>query len=170
MNNKITAVVFCGLCAAVRIAWCEQDAKQTTISAKRASFDYKRSIAEFVGDVVVVDPEVTMNSDKLTVLFDGSNDVKSVTATGDVRLEYQGKKATCKKAVYIAREGYIVMTGDAAIRDVQDSVMGDVIQIWIHDEKMTVEPGRLVIYPDEGGNKASLLKDPGGKAVRRTAR
>ncbi|MFC1462727.1 LptA/OstA family protein [Verrucomicrobiota bacterium] len=157
MSYRIPAFVLCLAAGAVITA---PNARQTVITAKRASFDYKESIAEFVGDVVVVDPEVTMHSDKLTVFFDGSNDVKSVVALGNVRLRYQGKAATCRKAVYIANDGYIAMTGDATIKDGRDTIVGKVIQIWIHDEKMTVEPGRLVIYPDEGSKKSPLLKNP----------
>lgn len=159
MSNKIT-VFLAGACLAACAFGAAADANKTVITAKRASFDYKSSIAEFVGDVVVVDPEVTMNSDKLTVFFDGSNDVKSVVALGNVRLRYQGKAATCKKAVYIAKDGYIAMSGDATIREGRDTIVGKVIQIWIRDEKMTVEPGRLVIYPDEGKKNSTLRKTP----------
>jgi len=162
MRYRIPVLV---LCFAAGVALAAPRGRETVITAKRGSFDYKGSIAEFVGDVKVVDPEVTMQSDKLTVFFDGSNEVKSVMALGNVRLRYQGKTATCAKAVYIAQDGYIAMTGDATIRDGKDTIVGKVIQIWIHDEKMTVEPGRLVIYPDEG-KKSPLLKSPGGRRGR----
>lgn len=165
-NSHAIPALFALVCLAVCTVFGAPEARKTTITAKRASFDYKGSIAEFVGDVVVVDPEVTMNSDKLTVFFDGSNDVRSVTAVGNVRLRYQGKTATCEKAVYIAREGYIAMTGDAKIQDAKDAIIGNVIQIWIRDEKMTVEPGRLIIYPEEGEKKTPLLKAPGGSGGR----
>ena len=62
------------------------------------------------------------------------------------------------------------MTGNARIEDEKDSVMGDMIKIWIHEEKMTVEPGRLVIYPDKKTGSA-LLDRPrersSGGATRR---
>ena len=69
--------------AGKRVARMDGDNK-TVITSARAYFDYKRSIAVFTGDVNVVDPEVRIKSDKLTVIFDGSNDVSSVTAVGNV--------------------------------------------------------------------------------------
>ncbi|MCK5849789.1 MAG: hypothetical protein KAH23_02645 [Kiritimatiellae bacterium] len=119
---------------------------KTVITSKRASFDYKRSIAVFTGDVNIVDPEVRIKSDKLTVIFDGSNDVSSVTAVGNVDLWQGIRKASCDKAIYIAHEGEIIMTGGVRVNDGKDLVSGKIVHLWINEEKMTVEPGRLVIY------------------------
>ena len=54
-------------------AWAQQttEAGQTTITSKRLTFDYKRSIAIFEEDVVVVDPQLRIEADNLTVLFAG---------------------------------------------------------------------------------------------------
>ena len=122
----------------------------TVITSKRLTFDYKRYIAVFEEDVVVIDPEVEIRSDKLTVLFNNTNSVKSVTAVGNVRMRQENKTATCRKAVYIVETGKIVLLGKATLKRGRDSVTGDEITFWVDEDRMTCVPGRLIIFPQEG--------------------
>ena len=121
----------------------------TVITSERLEFDYKRYIAVFEENVVVVDPRVRIETDHLVVCFDGTNDVKSVTALGNVRIRSEDKRGYCRKAVYVARTGEVVMTGDAKLHRSKDSVMGDLITFWLDEERMKCTPGRLIIYPKE---------------------
>ncbi|MCE9614186.1 MAG: hypothetical protein K8T26_07910 [Lentisphaerae bacterium] len=127
----------------------------TTINAKSLSFDYKRYTAVFEGNVVVVDPQVKMEADRLNVIFEGSNEVKSVAASGHVRLWHEDKTATCDRAIYVSRSGEVILRGDATLRRGDDRVMGDEITFWLNEDRMTCTPGRLVIGPQDS-------KRPGG--------
>ena len=153
----IISISFSVFAAEEKVEKAGVDSK-TVITSDRASFDYKRLIAVFVGNVNVVDPEVRIKSDKLTVIFDGSNDVSSVTAEGAVHLWQGNRSATCKKVIYVAKEGEIIMTGDVSLNDGKDLISGRIMRLWINEEKMTVEPGRLVIYPQDDKKNIDLRK------------
>jgi len=136
----------------------EMSASNTVITSESLSFDYGRSVAIFKGDVVAVDPQVRIECDKLAVMFDGTNDVKAVTALGNVRMNQEDKKATCDKAVYVARTGEIVLTGNATLYRGQDRIKGERITFWLNDDKMECTPGQLIIAPTKGkSNKDKLL-------------
>jgi lipopolysaccharide export system protein LptA len=124
---------------------------QTTITSKTLDFDYGRMIAVFRDDVVVVDAQVHMQCDLLTVLFEGTNDIKSVTATGNVRVRQQDKTATAKRGIYLARDGKVILMGDATLVQGANRVTGDEITFWINEDRMTVRPGTLVVTPSGKG-------------------
>jgi len=119
----------------------------TVITGERLEFDYKRYIAVFEENVVVEDPQIRIESDRLTVCFDGTNDVKSVTALGRVRMKSEDKRATCDKAVYLASSGEVIMTGSATLHRDKDYVSGERIIFWIDEDRMECTPGRLIIHP-----------------------
>lgn len=134
----------------------------TTITSKRLDFDYARFIAVFEGDVVVVDPQIRMEADKMNVVFEGSNSVKSVSASGRVRISQEDKLATCQRALYVARTGEVQLRGDAVLSRGGDRVMGDEITFWLNEDRMTVTPGRLIITPksQSGGMPGSGARKP----------
>jgi lipopolysaccharide export system protein LptA len=161
--RKLSVALF----AAVVVALQAHGApKETVITSKKMNFDYKRNVVEFNGSVVVVDPQMRMESDTLTVLLAGTNEVKSVTADGAVRIKLPDKAGTCDKAVYTAKESKIVMTGNAkvVVRE-KDSVSGDEITIWFNEDRMVCKPARLVITPDDKGGAGTGIMDfgSGGK-------
>lgn len=145
----------------------------TVITSDRLTFDYNRMVAVFDGNVDARDPEVHMTGERLTVFFEGSNEVKSVTAIGNVRVYHRDRRAECDRAVYIKRLGQVEMTGNAKLYRGRDVVEGDAITFWLDEERMLVEPGTLILYPEEdegnGTGAASRLRqaDPDGGGVVR---
>jgi lipopolysaccharide transport protein LptA len=125
-----------------------QTGSNTVITADEMTFDYKGSVATFLGNVKVVDPQLRLDADKVTVTFEGTNAVKAVTATGNVRLSQVDKTATCHKAVYLARDGEVRLTGNVVVRRQNDSLSGPEIIFWVNEDRMQC-PGRstLVISP-----------------------
>lgn len=122
---------------------------ETVITARSLTFDYKTSTAVLVEDVVVNDARMNMRSDKMTVVFAGQDDLKSVTAIGNVRLWEGDKKGFCDKAVYDRETGAVVMTGNARLERGRDVLSGDTIRYWLDSDRVVCEPARLVIYPGE---------------------
>ena len=118
----------------------------TVITADQLLFDYERMICAFDGNVSVEDPEVRMTCDKLNVLFDSTNSVKSVTAFGNVKVYQQDRRAESDQAVYMAREGEIELIGNAKLFRGTDTIMGQKITFWSHDDKMKCIPGKLIIH------------------------
>lgn len=141
----------------------EKDVIQTVITSDQLEFDYKRSISIFTGNVVVDDPSLKLTSDRLVVMFDATNQVRSLTASGNVHLISEDREGRCDRLVYLTLSGEIVMTGNAMITRGGDSVSGDLIKIWRDDERMEVKPGRLTIH---GGTMPADLVPvprPGGR-------
>ena len=140
------------LCAGAACAFeADTNRMETIITSDRLDYHYGRAVAVFEDNVVVVDPELKLESEKLTVLFDGRNEVKSMTATGNVRMWHADKAATCEKAIYIASKEEVILAGDAVIRQGKDSVSGRMITFRLNEDVMTCVPGRLVVFP--GGRK-----------------
>jgi lipopolysaccharide export system protein LptA len=121
--------------------------QETVITSDSLMFDYGRSTCVFEGNVVVTEPRVKLKCAKLYVFFDATNNVDSVVATDSVRVTQDNKRGTCDKAVYTAKTGAIVMTGNATLHRARDSVSGDEITIYVDSEKVTCTPGRLVVFP-----------------------
>ncbi len=133
--------------------------QKTTITADQMTYDYKRSIAVFQDNVVVIDPQVQLVADTLTVLFDNTNDIKSITAIGDVHIKSEDKTASCNKAIYIASTGEILLTGNAKLTRGEDTLEGKRITFWLNEEKVLCTPGRLVVHSEKNRSKKDLLKN-----------
>ena len=104
-----------------------------------------------------------MESDKLTVLFEGTNNVKSVTALGRVRMRSGDKTANCRKAVYLARTGEVLLTGAVRLMQGRDTVTGDSVTFWLDEERIEVSPATLTIFP-----KRDFELLPGAERIRGT--
>ena len=161
IRSLFSAVVVIGICAAVS---AEEAVKtgHTVIRSKRLTYDYRRSIAIFEEDVVVRDPAVRIESDRLNVLMAGTNAVRSVTATGNVRFWHEDKEGRCDKAIYISRTGEVLLYGNAEIIRGPDRVSGTEIEFNIYRDKITCTPATLVIFSADGG-PAELGIDLGSK-------
>ena len=93
-----------------------EDTNKTVVTADRLTFDYKKYTAIFENHVVVTDPRMNIESDRLTLIFNNTNEIKSVTAVGNVRLKSEDKTGTCNKAVYLAETEEVVLTGNARLK------------------------------------------------------
>lgn len=126
---------------------------RTTITSDRLTFDYQRFTAEFEKNVVVVDANMRLQSDKLNVIFDNESNMKQVIAMGNVRMWQQDKMGTCQKAIYVAKTGEILLIGDAQLKRGADLIKGDKITFWVNEDRMECVPGNLIITP---GKKTSI--------------
>lgn len=156
------------LCLTAAAGWASAATNQTVITSKTLDFDYGRMIAVFRDNVVVVDPQMRMDCDQLTVIFERTNDVKSITAAGNVRVRHQDKTATGKKGIYLAREAKVLLIGDATLARGSDVVKGNEITFWLNEDRMEVGGGQatMVITPTSrggGGLSRDLLKESPSK-------
>ncbi len=145
---------------------------RTVIKSNYLKFDHSMRLAYFEGDVRVEDSRVDMTSDRLTVLFEGTNSIKTVTADGNVTaVSREGSTGTCDKAIYFDAESKVLMTGDVTIRGGEGSLSGNKVTIWLNEGRMTSEPGRLVVPEREAGasRKSSLFSRRNDKVRARKA-
>lgn len=120
----------------------------TVITSDSLVFDYYRDLAFFDGNVRAKDSQVEITSDKLVVMFEGTNSIKTATADGNVHAVAVDADATCKKALFIAEESKIIMTGDASVVTSRGIVTGEKIVVWVNERRITCEPAHLFV-PDK---------------------
>ena len=144
----------------------------TVINSDRMQSDYLNNVGTFEGNVVVIDPHLTLRADKMTVFFGGTNNIvngttnqvraiQHIVATGAVEIHLDLKKATCDQADYTRSDDKAILTGTPKVETPEGVVTGKKITIWHGQEKMDVESDvtdtnrtRLLIYPEEQRKKA----------------
>lgn len=149
----LLAVVAGGGLAAVAAPVAPGPMGETVITSDTLLFDYRQRMCVFEGNVVVTEPRVRMESQKLHVFFDASNNVESVVATEAVKVTQENRVATCGRAVYTVESGAIVMTIDPMLARGRDELRGDEIKIFVNTEKVISTPGRAVFYPTDSPDR-----------------
>ena len=144
-----------------------EELSRTVITSDNLAFDYERMIATFEGNVSIEDPDVRMTANRMVMFFEGTNKVRSVTATGNVRFWQGDRSATCRRAIYVSRSGEVLLTGEATLTQGRDSVTGNEITLLLHENSMKVTPARLVIFAEKGKSR-SLRFDANPKRNRAT--
>lgn len=125
----------------------------TVITSDKLTFDYQKRFALFEGNVVVVDPQMKLYADKMTVLFTATNSVSEIKAEGRVYIAQDDKQARSDTGVYNVEQGVIILTGKPQVTRGKDILSGDRITFWRDQNKMLVEPrARLVIHPQDGAS------------------
>ena len=121
------------------------NADPTVITSDQLEFDYQNFVALFDGHVVVKDPEFTLRTDRMLVTFENSNDVKRVDCIGNVDMVSDDIHAVCGKATYTRENALVVMADEPVVMKGADQrVAGQVINIWLDDERVEVKNGAAV--------------------------
>lgn len=108
----------------------------------------------FSGDVVAQQGEMTLYTDRLTVIFDGQNDVSRIEAAGRVRIEEPLRNARGDHAVFDRDADTLVLSGNAEVVQGENRITGDEITLFIGQNRSIVrskESGRVraVILPEK---------------------
>ncbi len=180
MNKWITIFALAGVAAAVSAADTNAPASRTdaatpasatkqptVITSERLQVDYAHNMGTFEGNVLAVDPRITVRADKMIVQFSGNStnstrSLQKIVADGGVVITVGERKSTSDHAEYTAEDGKVVLTGNPRVQSPDGTVSGDRITFWHGQEKMDVESGtRLIIYPEEQRKKSD--EDAKGK-------
>jgi len=140
----------------------------TIITSEQLHGDYAHNVGTFEGNVLAVDPRMTVRADKMTVFFGGTNvvtttgtnttrSIQKIIAEGGVVINTpDNKKSNSDHAEYTAADGQVVLTGHPRAESADGVVTGKKITFWRDSQKMDVEaePGatnrtKLLIYPEE---------------------
>jgi lipopolysaccharide export system protein LptA len=136
------------------------DKDATVITSDRLTFDYSKHYALFERNVVVIDPEMRLTADRLTVQFDESGKAKVIKAEGQVQINQVDKAAFAQVATYDVENGKIVLAGKPRVTRGRDTMEGEIITFWRDENKMSCQSrARLVIHPDKSGTRNTLLGD-----------
>ncbi len=145
------------------------------ITSEKLDFDYKARRVVFQGNVEVVQGEIHLLSNVLTVDYAQVGDnqqLKEVTADGRVTITQGPRKATGNHAVFDQASRTMVLTGDAVLEEGANQVNGDKIVVHPDDSRMEVlgqnRRVKVVLFPGQGplaqdgsGQKPSLTPGPG---------
>jgi lipopolysaccharide export system protein LptA len=130
----------------------------TVITSDKLTFDYKKHYALFEDNVVVVDPQMKLMSDRMTVTFNESNKVESIRAEGKVLIVQDDKTANSDLAIYNVGTGEIVLTGHPTVTRGKDVLRGEKITFWRDENRMRVEKGATLFLQNTGkGGKGDLM-------------
>lgn len=136
----------------------------TVVTSDRLQVDYAHNVGTFEGNVLAVDPRITVRADKVIAFFGtGSNTTRQVQrmlAEGKVVISQDDRKATAEQAEYLSAEGRVTLTGNPRVESPQGVISGQRITFWQGQEKMDVDSGggetnrtRLIFYPEEHRQK-----------------
>lgn len=133
----------------------EADPNATIVTSDKLTFDYKKRFALFEGTVVVNDPRLQLQTDRLTLIFTEDGRVSTIKAEGKVLLSQDDKKARSDIATYDVISGKIVLAGGPPqVMQGRNIMEGEVITFWRDEQRVECRPrARLIVYSDElGGN------------------
>jgi lipopolysaccharide export system protein LptA len=150
----------------------------TVVTSERLQVDYTSNTGTFEGNVLAVDPRITVRADKMVVLFGKSEaaagtttgtvekvdakmprSLSKILASGGVVITQEDRKATSEEAEYTAADGKVVLTGNPSLKGPDGTVTGEKITFWRDEQRMEVESKtRLILFPDE--DKEPRLKKP----------
>ena len=126
------------------------------ITSDRMEADRQKNILIYVGQVVAIQADMTMRSDKLTTYFDPDlNQIKTAVAEGKLVQMTQGDRlATGTKAVFDGVAQTITMTGNPMVRQGNSQVAGEKIVYFMTEDRIVVEGGKNkrvegTIFPEE---------------------
>jgi lipopolysaccharide export system protein LptA len=127
------------------------------ITADKLEFDYKAKQVVFRDQVEVVQGEVHLQSDVLTVNYAQVGDkqqLEMATADGHVVITQGTKKATGRHAVFDQKTRTVVLTGDAVLEEGSNQVSGDKIVVHPDDSRMEVlgqnRRVKVILFPGQG--------------------
>lgn len=129
----------------------KENSKTEITCEGKLDMDYEKNIAIFHNDVRVEDPRMKMNADLMTVYFQPKEkNIEKVVAIGNVRFKKEDKTAKSNQAVYTAKDGKIVLTGQPMVKRDRDVLAGEKITFFRDDNRMLIEPSaKLIIYSSD---------------------
>ena len=133
----------------------------TVITSEQLIFDYQNSYAIFEENVVVIDAELKLTADKLTVRFGEDGEVNFIEAKGQVFIQQEDRTARSELATYEVDTGKITLTQNPQVMRGRDLLQGETIIFWRDQNKMICKPkARLIIFPkgdDSNGSSRKLF-------------
>jgi lipopolysaccharide export system protein LptA len=132
----------------------------TVITSDKLTFDYIKKFALFENNVVVNDPRLQMNANRLTIVFNEDGAAQTLKAEGKVLLTQGDKKARSDVATYDVVSGRIVLAGGPPqVMQGRNILEGEVITFWRDQQRLECKPrARLVIYSEDQHETDAFFK------------
>lgn len=112
--------------------------------------DYRKNIADFYDKVVVNTQGGVLKSDFLKVIFDSSGkEIEQMIAQGHVFINQQEHEAESEEAIFYAKDGKLVLTGNPIIKKGPNCYSADRIIIETTTNKVYFEPSAKIMIKQE---------------------
>jgi len=136
------------------------------VRSNKMVFDYERGELAYLGDVRVAQNGVQLTSDDLRIAFEPrrSGALRTVRASGNVKVVHDERTATGQLAVYDPGAATITLTGDARLGTHGSSLEGESVVVYLDEGRATVDGGGVVPVAAPGG------REPVSPAIAPTGR
>lgn len=99
----------------------------------------KLNVTLFKGNVQAKRENLTIVADGIEVHNGKDNKtVIKIVATGNVKINYLGRIATAKKAVYLEKEQTLTLTGDPKVWENDNTVVGKEMTLFLNEDRTVV--------------------------------
>jgi lipopolysaccharide transport protein LptA len=106
------------------------------VSADVATWDFKTKKVLFVGNVVAIRRDLVLSCERLEVAWKGGSRVESAQATGGVRIERGGLRASGERAHLDVNSGRLELGGSPELSQGAQALKGRVIVLFLDDERV----------------------------------
>ena len=127
-------------------------------------FFYEERRIQYRGNVVVTQGDMTLKSDRLTVLYEdpasatsdtaAQQRLKRIVAEGRVEITSGGRRATSRKAIFNQKKRTVTLRGNAVLQEGSNRVKGDIVTVFLDEKRSIVKGGKgkrqaqMVLIPD----------------------
>lgn len=128
-------------------------------------FFYEEKRIQYRGNVVVTQGDMTLKSDRLTVLYEdpastaasdaaAQQRLKHIVAEGRVEITSGGRRATSRKAIFNQKKRTVTLRGNAVLQEGPNRVKGDIVTVFLDENRSIVKGGKgkrraqMVLIPD----------------------
>ena len=123
------------------------------ITADKLISDNKVDYAEFIGNVRATQEDTVITADRLKIFVRknpgntgdpgiGTESIKKIIASGNVKINFDNRVAVTPQAVYNTETGILILSGDnSKIVSGSDSISGEKITLYRTTGRITVESG-----------------------------
>jgi lipopolysaccharide export system protein LptA len=126
------------------------------VAADRLSADSARNIVTFEGNVVARQADVTLYADRIQAGYSReSGSIDRIEAEGNVRFLQEGREARSARATFYNLEQRIVLSGGAKLRQGQNTVQGEMLTIFLRENRSVVTGGK------DGGRVQAVINPKG---------
>lgn len=135
--------------AGSKTAGSANDTNSTFITSSKLTYDSQKSAVVFEGSVVVTDPDLKIQSERLTVVLSNDKKVESIAAEGSVVITRNTIQATSQMALYTLSDGKIALSGKPNVTRQKDTLTAETIVLWRNSNRIICEPhAHLIIYSE----------------------
>jgi lipopolysaccharide export system protein LptA len=134
--------------------------KPVKITSESLEADNKKNTVTFKGNVVAKQGNIVITADTMTVDYEKEGGIKTVQASGNVKMSQEERVATGTRIIFYNPEQKIVMTGNPKIWQGDNLISCEKITVLLEEDKIFFE-GKVdsTIFPRD-------IQDEGKKDVK----